>query len=37
MEDLAIEIRPSVSFKPIGFQAGADNDVAEDETVAVDE
>jgi|SRR3954453_8519783 hypothetical protein len=32
MEDLAIEIRPSVSFKPIGFQPACD-----DEDVAADE
>ncbi len=35
MEDLAIEIRPSVSFKPIGFQTGADEDVTDDDTTVV--
>ena len=40
MEDLAIEIRPSVSFKPIGFQTTADSDtedVTDDEDVVVNE
>jgi hypothetical protein len=40
MEELAIEIRPSVSFKPIGFQTTADNDredVTDDEGVVVNE
>jgi hypothetical protein len=34
MEDLAIEIRPSVSLKPIGFHAA---DAADDVDVAEDE
>lgn len=40
MEDLAIEIRPSVSMKPIGFQTPADTqneDVTDDDAVIVNE
>ena len=40
MEDLAIEIRPSVSLKPIGFQTTAESDsddVTDVEAVAVNE
>lgn len=38
MEDLAIEIRPSVSFKPIGFQTGVEEhteDVIDEEDEVV--